>query len=136
MRKILFRAKRDDDGLWFEGNVRHFKDGVYIEHYIGKGKLNEPVIWETVGQFTGVTDKNGTKIFEHDIVAYDVEEDGLEYVDYAHVVWDEEKLRWKVKWCMGYEDSYLERSDSKEFRVVGNVFDNTELMEKERNWNA
>ena len=61
MRKILFRAKQDD-GLWFEGDVRHFKDGVYIERYIGNGKLNEPVIWETVGQFTGVTDKNGTKI--------------------------------------------------------------------------
>ena len=63
MREILFRGKRTDNGKWTEGFL------VDLCH-IGNWVLCEPIHPETVGQFTGLTDKNGRKIFEGDILRY------------------------------------------------------------------
>lgn len=140
MREILFRGKRVDNGEWVEG--------LYIEDKWGDSSGNElhgilqdrtcppgladwipiRVKKETVGQYTGLTDKNGKKIFEGDIVKYycgDWDKKGRTYV----VDWNEEWNAWNPILDVRPIEAYPLLDNTCE--VIGNIFDNKELWEAE-----
>lgn len=131
MREILFKAKRKDNGEWVEGyyQKRFDLDGSE-QHFIFWSKSY--TVWEyveidfdTICQYTGLTDKNGRKIWENDIVKHkDSQCFGI--------------IRWYcgdyVGWCVYdvYDDEQQFTMDMlNECEVIGNIFDNADLLEVE-----
>lgn len=121
MRQIIFRGKRKDNGKWVYGFYALFASNKGLKHGIYTGDENGCVIPyevdpETVGQFTGLCDKNGKKIFEGDIVKCLSLEYG--YVN-KEVYYSESKGKFVLHSCgTDYEfDEYIN------VEVVGDIYD-------------
>lgn len=121
MRQIIFRGKRKDNGKWVYGFYALFASNKGLKHGIYTGAENGCVIPyevdpETVGQFTGLCDKNGKKIFEGDIVKCLSLEYG--YVN-KEVYYSEDKAKFALHSCgTDYEfDEYIN------VEVVGDIYD-------------
>lgn len=127
MREILFRGKRTDNGEWVYGS---------LVYWPGDDEIGTIVVFETedeggfifgnhvevhlntVGQYTGITDKNGKKIYEGDII-HDDEDDDIEVVKFL-----------KGRYYYPFVDSYDHLLwDEDECVVIGNIYDNPELVE-------
>ena len=113
MREILFRGK--NKCKWFYGDLRHLNDGRVTICQDGEPFPYE-VYPETVGQFTGLTDKNGTKIFEGDIVEYEGKRYSFNYLPhYARF----SPVKPNTVFCVfAYQRG----------EVIGNIYDNPELI--------
>lgn len=142
MREILFKAKQIDNGEWIEGSLIDLdidSGYCYIVQPYKKASIL-PIIFlitdrmklvdpETLCQFTGLCDKNGNKIWENDILMAHLDESYPENVTY-------ETVEWNVAGWVGREtDSivrqYLDKFDLEHYEVVGNIFDNPELLQEE-----
>ena len=147
-REILFRGKRKDNGEWICGDLlQDVESGICaIVSYVNLGgnihDLSESCIFavipEIVGQYTGLTDKNGVKIFEGDIVkgtAYSATTIGV-------IVWIDEISSFGVRRVnapnpTAWENSSILRcvslgkTDEFAAEVIGNIHDNPELLGKE-----
>lgn len=126
MREILFRGKDKFDGEWYAGSLSHdTKYGNrFIEVSIHQGIAKE-VIPETIGQYTGLTDKNGTKIFEGDILSAHLDDGYPENETMLEVVWHNNG--WYGKNGKFFDD--FDNGFEKYFEVIGNIHDNPELLQ-------
>ena len=144
MREILFRGKRADNGEWVEGDLLHYKSG---EMAICKGFSKygyeateiigrDKVIPETVGQYTGLTDKNGRKIFEGDIVRLTDEYNEIEWTAIVVFGNPNSSCCWGYSLCpIGKCEStsdilmWVDMEESGAYcEIIGNIYDNPELL--------
>lgn len=146
-REILYRGKRIDNGEWVFGN-RLYDDISGKQYIIPFGNIEESemrghegccycvgfeIIPETIGQYTGLKDKNGKKIFEGDILRFT--RGGNEYI--GKVVY-EQRICGLDLWCNKVVGAYGEKAtfrvnltEPTKLEVIGNIYDNPELLEVE-----
>ena len=136
MREILFRGKGDkkyNDGMWYFGVPIRCDDG---DWQICTNNSKRVVIPETIGQYTGVTDKNGERIFEGDIVKYkeackfgdnDEMEEAEEQYLCTNIVEFKNGRFFPLPQRCDCED-YFFSYGSYDFEVIGNIHDNPELL--------
>lgn len=133
-REILYRGKRVDNGEWVYGNYDKVEkldksgEEVFIIEYTADGESYK-VIPETVGEYTGLTDKNGKKIFEGDIVKTKkygkvIGHSNVNNYDVFKIVYEPAMFRLKNR-----NRGFNLVGDGTDLEVIGNIHDTPELLE-------
>ena len=162
IREVIFRGKRADNGEWVEGyycnlggnSPRILKENIFIGK---RGRVlefeNIKVLSETVGQYTGLSDKNGTKIFEGDIVQYNIYDDFdcQSVVKFGEYNQDGSAGEYSARKCIGFyvnvdnftcpdwcEDApdyfpkhFIQQNVleiARDCQVIGNIHDNPDIL--------
>ena len=125
MREFLFRGKKTGTNEWIYGSLISICGKSYIEEQVRLSKSYD-VDSDTVGQYTGLKDKNGVKIFESDIC---VNSDKDNYPRPLSVEWIEEFA------CFAFVDKgdfnnmyFYQKNHMENVAVIGNIHDNKELL--------
>lgn len=152
MSEILFKAKRVDNGEWVEGYVvkRVHNEGEFLGGKIKWEMIKADYIFpeiedccykiipETLCQFTGLRDKHGKRIWENDIVRELGYKPQVAVVKFGNGYYDSGIYPF-VGWYYQYPNdenvdgqALYERVAREDFEVIGNIFDNPELLTAER----
>lgn len=149
MRETLFRGKRADNREWVEGFLVNKTDPllgikcwfILVQEYDTSCIDGKPthlkslmtwykVISETVGQYTGVEDKNGKKVFEGDILRYTPRP---KCTIYYKVIWNQEWSRFALVQWSTHKYHLYEWAQHETIKycceVIGNIHDNPDLLE-------
>lgn len=149
MRGILFKAKRKDNREWVTGNVLQSDEDTYIATSFLAGNADEPlmvaayeIVPETLCQYTGLTDKYGRKIWENDIVRFQFDNDDCPFPNkdtkkrLGKIFFSDFRVSWSI--AMGRKGNKTLNNDLFKYvqngnrvEVIGNIFDNAELLEVE-----
>lgn len=146
-KEILFRGKRIDNGEWVEGGcaendrkafivmrkryIPDTRDWDTAEYYENNPCYHLTMIEvdpETLCQYTGLTDKNGRKIFEGDIVRYTDEVIGKEKVDEVEYNETHAAFCRLHRGKMGLQYLFIDEAVANRCKVIGNIFYNPELL--------
>ena len=127
MREILFRGKAITSKKWIYGDLLQYADVAQIWEDTEQGKFNVLVIAETVGQYTGLTDKTGKKIFEGDVVEYsEIDIDGSDIKGKGVLRWNDNTASFEIS-CGLFGVNFCQALLS-QVEVIGNIYDNPELL--------
>lgn len=141
MREILFRGKRKDNAKWIYGSLLYDyeqAEGYIAENFEDKSAYVYEVILETIGQYTGLTDKNGTKIFEGDILESPIGRKAVvsfgTYKPWSTKDSDDFEC-WKLTLITNDEgetklECGLGKHCTEYMRIIGNIHDNPELLKR------
>ena len=117
MREIKFKGKRIDNGEWVEGDLtRYSKYMSYITVDLVEGEVYE-VLTPTVGQYTGLHDKNSKEIYEGDIVH-------CWGGEYCQGYWEHDN---KIPISNMINDCFM-MGESENIEIIGNAYENPELL--------
>ena len=122
-REILFRGKSVNTGEWLFGDIMYYAGSAQIWYQTEDGKWNSIVNPATVGQYTGLTDKNGVKIFEGDILSTSNSNCRIWYVDFKPTAFCANQSNANYSCVL---DDFITTC---EVEVIGNIHDSPELLE-------
>lgn len=150
--RYLFKAKRSDNGEWVQGYYCKWLKGKRVVTY-SENETDCIITWmsnggmsryevdpSTICQCTGLKGKNGNLIWENDIVkkdfytdydAYANSEKYVGVVKFIDCAWAVETFRYEHKCTRPIFEAMAYSEDVKHFEVIGNIFDNPELLESE-----
>ena len=140
MREILFKAKRLDNGEWVCWNIYGelcrlsgkrtrlaIKNGATTHYYDYIYQVIERIDKNTICQYTGLTDKNGNKIWENDVVFVTDDDGNTGQVDTGLGNIDFLEGLWYI--CGRVQCSLYDINKCFQIEVIGNIFDNTDLLQ-------
>lgn len=132
MREILFRGKRVDNGEWVYGDLINEPYGTVIQYYeneikdkgncaktTNKKRVKATIDPETICQYTGLSDKNGGKIFDGDIILHEMAgKIKVQFEKSEFMVIGIDRTMF-LAWLSSIHGN---------FKIIGNIFDNLELI--------